>query len=248
MSPPNRFLICALLLGSALIIAGAGKGDPGKKMQNNSCVRCHSELPDSNFLGVKSHSWTGSIHAKRGVTCDKCHGGNPAAASKAEAHAGNLGSSDTQSPVYYKNIPATCGKCHGAEFYEFRQSLHYKMLESAGKGPECVTCHGSMVTSVLTPATVAAVCQRCHNERMGIFPYIPQKAKAVLLLLRTSEELLAAQEKLYPPEKEGDHADHITEARSALHSAELEWHRFDLDKVTEYLQKMYNDLKISRKH
>ncbi len=242
MSKRDDVLVCALIIVcGAHFFSAPAYAAKGEKTEN-SCVSCHSRLPGSSFVGARSHSWTGSIHEKHGVTCDKCHGGNPRATDEKEAHAGVLGSSDPKSTVYYKNIPSTCGKCHGAEFFKFSQSLHYKMLESKGKGPECVTCHGSMVTSILTPDTIAAVCEQCHNERMGIFPYVPQKAKAVLLLLRESKALLDADEKLYHPVEGTAKARHMRDARSSLHSAELEWHKFDLDAITGHLQEMYNSL------
>ncbi len=208
----------------------------------NSCVSCHSRLPGTSFVGAKSHGWTGSIHQTHGVTCDKCHGGDPLASEQKEAHMGVLNSSNPKSPVYFKNIPSTCGKCHGAEFYKFTQSRHYNMLESSGKGPECVTCHGSMVTRILTPNTISSVCEQCHNSRMGIFPYVPQKAKAVLLLLTVSTDLLDTKTKLhYRPDT--NQAQALRDARSSLQSARLDWHKFDLDAITADLQELYNSLK-----
>jgi Cytochrome c7 and related cytochrome c len=229
-------VLCAALIFSVSVHAA------GNEEVRNSCVHCHSQLPNTSFVGVKSHSWKGSIHQKKGVTCDKCHGGNPRASGEKEAHRGVLGSSNPGSTVYYKNVPATCGKCHGAEFYKFTQSLHYSRLESTGQGPDCVTCHGSMVTTILIPDTVAAVCERCHNERMGIFPYIPQKAKAVLLSLKVSEALLDADKMLYQHTGDSAAALSLRDAQSYLHSAKLDWHKFDLDTVTEDLQGMYRSI------
>src|SRR5512141_962956 len=118
-------LACLLSALSALLFSGiSDAADP----IGNSCVHCHSGLPGSSFVGAKSHSWTGSAHQKRGVTCDKCHGGNPAAPGEKEAHQGVLGSKNPQSSIYYKNIPSTCGKCHGAEYFKFKRSLHYRLL------------------------------------------------------------------------------------------------------------------------
>ena len=239
MSKLDRVLFRTLLACGAFLFSAAVSGADENKT-GNSCVACHSRLPGSSFVGVKSHSWKGSIHQKNGVTCDKCHGGDPRAAGQKEAHAGVFGSSDTKSTVYFKNVPSTCGKCHGAEFYKFTQSLHYKRLESEGKGPECVTCHGSMVTGVLTPDTIAAVCERCHNTRMGVFPYVPEKAKAVLLLLRQSRALLDANAKLYHPAEGTEKARALRDARSSLHSAMLDWHKFDLDTIIADLQDLYN--------
>jgi hypothetical protein len=236
----NDLIFCLLAMcGTFLFIATANAARQGPL--RNSCVRCHSQLPGNSFIGAKSHSWRGSIHQKNGVTCDKCHGGDPLATGQREAHVGVFGSSNRESSVYYKNIPSTCGKCHGAEFYKFTQSLHYRMLESRGRGPDCVSCHGSMVTTVLSPDNIAAACERCHNERMGVFPYVPQKAKAVLLLLRESKALLDADEKLHRAAR-GSRRALLRAAGASLHSAQLDWHRFDLDTITSHLQEMYDSL------
>ncbi len=241
MSKLVQVLVCALFACIAFLMLAAAN-DANENNVVNSCVACHAKLPESSFMGEKSHSWNGSIHEKQGVTCDKCHGGDPRASGQKEAHTGVFGSSDTRSTVYFKNVPSTCGKCHGIEFSKFSQSLHYKMLESEGNGPDCVTCHGSMVTVILAPDTIMAVCERCHNTRMGVFPYVPEKAKAVLLLLRQSSALLDADEKLYHPVEGTEKAIALSNARSSLHSAVLDWHKFDLDTIIADMQDMYNSL------
>jgi hypothetical protein len=239
MSRLEHILGCLVVLCGALILVHSAMA-AGNPAQENSCVQCHFKLAASSFYGVKSHGWVGSVHQRHGVTCDKCHGGNPGAAQKNLAHIGVFGSSNPHSTVYFKNIPATCGKCHGAEFYKFTQSVHYQMLESTGKGPDCVTCHGSMVTRVLTPDDMVAVCARCHNARMGISPQVPQQAKSTLLLLRESKALLAADQGLYPAPRSAQTAQALDAAGVALHSAKLDWHKFDLRAITKYLAEFYD--------
>ncbi len=223
-----------LFILSVILVLGVQAAKAG-----NSCVRCHSVLSNKSFIGVKSHSWQGSIHQEHGIMCDKCHGGDPDAVTEKLAHIGVFSSSNPDSTVYYKNIPSTCGKCHGAEFYKFTQSYHYKKLESTGQGPNCVTCHGSMVTAVLTPSDMANVCDRCHNSRIGVLPYIPKEAKAVLLLLKQSRELINADRKLYTSKNDEKL---LSAAQANMSSARLEWHTFDLDSIVNYLQEAYNSL------
>ncbi len=240
--PRSEHILACLVTMCGVLIFAAPVGSATSEKMKNSCVECHSQLTGDSFVGAKSHAWKGSVHQRRGVTCEKCHGGNPGASGQKEAHSGVLGSRSAQSPVYYKNIPSTCGKCHGAEFYKFTQSFHYRKLESAGKGPDCVTCHGSMVTTVLAPDTVEAVCERCHNERLGVLPYIPKKAKAVLLLLRESDTLVEAEKKLHRPAPGSEKDRALRDAEAALHSAKLDWHKFDLDTITNHLQGLYHSL------
>ncbi|VAX30936.1 hypothetical protein MNBD_NITROSPIRAE02-1175, partial [hydrothermal vent metagenome] len=84
----DKYITGLLIILSAIFILSApGLAAEGKKIEN-ACVNCHSKLPGSSFVGIKSHDWKGSIHQKHGVTCDKCHGGNPAAIDKNKAHKG----------------------------------------------------------------------------------------------------------------------------------------------------------------
>jgi hypothetical protein len=73
---------------------------------------------------------------------------------------------------------------------------------------------------------------RCHVVR----------AKAVLLLLRESKALLDADLKLYHPAEGSEHARVVNDARSSLHSASLDWHKFDLDTIIVDLQDVYTSL------
>ncbi len=235
----TRFVITTFSL-AGLLVSGIISGTGAYAFDgSNGCVRCHTALASNSFVGAKSHNWEGSIHQEHGITCDKCHGGDPTTLNEKLAHVGVFGSSSPDSTVYFKNIPRTCGKCHGAELYKFTQSYHYKKLESSGQGPNCVTCHGSMVTTVLKPDDLAGVCERCHNSRLGVYTYVPEKAKTVLLLLAASKSLIGADGKLYT--SKGDQK-LLQAAQRNISAARLAWHTFDLDSIVSSLQAAYDSL------
>src|SRR3989338_3806820 len=119
--------------------------------QENSCVQCHQKADGVAYLEHNFTDWESSVHARGKISCDACHGGNPSKSVKGEAHKGMRSSREEKSPLYFTNIPATCGSCHQAEFKAFKKSAHYRDLQKSGRGPNCVTCHGSMANHVLAP-------------------------------------------------------------------------------------------------
>ncbi|MBI4403697.1 MAG: hypothetical protein HY537_06035, partial [Deltaproteobacteria bacterium] len=82
---------------------------------SNGCVDCHKDEKfkvQNKLLYDYYKNWENSPHEIANVSCVDCHGGNTKTHDKVEAHLGLLPQSDPKSPVYYKNIPATCGRCH----------------------------------------------------------------------------------------------------------------------------------------
>ena len=59
------------LAGFVVVAACLGFGQT-----TNSCLDCHSALPDA--LGVTQEKFSQDVHAQRGLTCVSCHGGDPA--------------------------------------------------------------------------------------------------------------------------------------------------------------------------
>ncbi len=213
---------------------------------NNSCITCHSDLKKNGnkLVNFMVHNWKDSIHRKNGVNCQACHGGNPLKSTKKGAHIGVFRPSNPKSTIYYKNIPATCGKCHRAELRAFKLSYHYKHLETVGNGPNCVTCHGSMSTHILTPETIAATCKHCHNYRLAIDPTVPGRAKSALLLISQSRLLLNAYKTVYRKGKTtAKTAWELNNARSNLDKAISSWHKFNLENVVRLIENMYYNLK-----
>lgn len=173
--------------------------------------------------------WQKSIHAKRGLSCNVCHGGNTQTDEKAAAHQGIVHSSDPSSRIYFDKIPETCGSCHTKELKGFKESVHYKELESTGRGPNCVTCHGSMATRLMTPREMESICTLCHRR--------PTQAYAALLTLQSSQKLLTQLEEQLkqmqgqPADVAGQIAD-LDKARQSYRDALVTWHTFDMSKVS----------------
>lgn len=163
---PARKSICGFCAGLLFFLAPSGvfAGDPG-----SSCVSCHRTIAGVNYLEHDFADWTQSVHAKAGVSCEACHGGNPAAQDVHEAHKGLKPSTDKSSPVYFTRIPATCGACHDPEYKAFQKSAHFEELQKSGRGPNCVTCHGSMANHILAPRDLEQSCSLCHKQPTQAF-------------------------------------------------------------------------------
>ncbi|MDI6857491.1 MAG: cytochrome c3 family protein [Dehalococcoidia bacterium] len=153
--------------------------DAGRRIEGQAvielCGRCHRQ---EQALQARS------VHSDAHVaTCLDCH--NPGGSGHAIQPV-----LSAQSPVYRKNVAATCGKCHADEalmaryglktdvFETYMGSPHAKALRlsradlSALSPATCATCHGShdakrvddRTSPVRSAATLAIVCARCHSD------------------------------------------------------------------------------------
>ncbi len=207
--------------------------------EENSCVACHSDpkviqsLPSQQTYYFAE--WSASVHATNGITCDKCMGGDATKKEKELAHAAMKRASDPESPVYYKNIPETCGRCHQAQYTNFTQSLHYQRLKAEKLGPECVTCHGSVGVKKVDAIQISKKCSSiCHNEIMGIKPTKPAEAREILTRAEEATAKIAQAQVMVGVGRKG--GEDMTKAEEALREASIQlkhstgtWHRFDLD-------------------
>ena len=232
-----RYKILFLVLAAVVIALPCPASD-------NRCVNCHGKIEKTD-LTQPVHSfkeWRQSIHAKKGVTCDVCHGGNPQGTDQASAHKGIERSSDPGSRIYFNKIPETCGSCHVQELENFKRSSHYKELKNSGKGPNCVTCHGSMATRVLSPRDMDSLCNLCHQK--------PTKAYATLLSLDTSRKLTEQlRKKIREGESKrldvsGQSAD-LKKAEQSYREALLVWHSFVMEKALPAVQDLNHQIRNS---
>ncbi len=90
--------------------------------------------------------------------------------------------SDPESPIYWQNIPNTCGICHGDIAEKYLDSVHGKaLMQGIHDAPNCTDCHGAHAvegpespTSPVSPERVSqSICATCHsneklNEKYGI--------------------------------------------------------------------------------
>ena len=141
----------------------------GEQVEEDACIACHAaEKMDPKFKNIPQ-SWKMSIHYQHNVSCHDCHGGDPKDAEMSMSRQrGFVGTPK------YAEVPEFCGKCHVGILKNYLESGHGKALKSTGKGPNCVTCHGShKEEQYIKKANIDIInerlCSKCHSyERAKI--------------------------------------------------------------------------------
>ncbi len=214
-----------------------------------SCsIVCHEDK--LNKSTASSYAlWSISTHALFNVTCEKCHGGNPLATSKTEAHVGLSNNS-----IARANTPETCGKCHGSQLDEFKSSLHFKKLESGEEGPApaCITCHQAHSVRVLTASEIEDFCSNCHNNITGIDPAVPKKAeKALSSVNELQVEFSKARSAVITAKASGKDVTaaeaELDSARTIMKNIPSVWHRFNLTYFDTEVQQGITNTKQAEK-
>ncbi|VVB54502.1 Cytochrome c3 [uncultured archaeon] len=195
-------------------------------------LECHvttiDKIAKSNY-----EQWTNSKHAMFNVTCDNCHGGNTSSDVKEVAHIGVSRSSDSNSSVFYRNVPDTCGKCHKDELNQFKESLHYQNLKALKQAPSCDTCHMPHEFKVLNASQFQDLCSSCHNIDMNIAPDVPEQAvNAINNADKLKNEIRIADADVKQAKQQGKD---VTAAQKELDAAiairdnlPILWHSFNL--------------------
>ena len=168
-----RWLLLAAFLG---LSASLGYGQA-----KNSCLDCHSTLPDP--IGVTQEKFSQDIHAQKGLTCVSCHGGDATSDDADQAMSRKAG---WKGKIDRKQIPTLCGSCHSDPAYirgfnpslrtdqlsQYLTSVHGKRLATGDtKVAVCTDCHSvhdlrapSDPRSTVNPVNVATTCSRCHAD------------------------------------------------------------------------------------
>jgi cytochrome b subunit of formate dehydrogenase len=150
--------------------------DDAKSPVNHSnipgtCGRCHGQKFLMDGVGESAQafeSYQESVHgratekgSKKAAVCTDCHGTHEI-----------LRANEQNSPIYKFNVPATCGKCHGAIQQTFMQSIHGQGISRGnGLSPVCTDCHGihsikahiDPNSSVSEQNLARDTCARCHE-------------------------------------------------------------------------------------
>jgi predicted CXXCH cytochrome family protein len=155
---------------------------PMRAQAKNSCLDCHSVLPDE--LGVTPEKFSQDIHAQKGLTCESCHGGDESADDAEKAMSPKAG---FRGKIDRKQIPQLCGgNCHSDpaamrqfdpslridQLSEYKTSIHGQRLAKGDtKVAVCIDCHSvhdirppSDPHSKVNPLNVATTCARCHAD------------------------------------------------------------------------------------
>lgn len=202
--------------------------------RNVGCsLDCHADrirqLATANY-----EQWSDSLHAHNGVTCDVCHGGDPKQATIEKAHTGIKNITEPDSPVYYTNVPQTCGKCHSKELMSFQSSKHYQKLEALKLAPTCTTCHIPHRFTIMDPEDFRYSCGNCHSVTKKIADYeVPLKAEEMISKLNnlknnieiTKQDIFIAKRNGTDVTQAEQYAD---DALNALDNLAPMWHEFNL--------------------
>lgn len=141
------------------------------------CITCHTELEGE--LQAPALEWPNSAHAKAGVMCQDCHGGDPGDMELAMKTKGY------QPRPKRDEIAKMCSKCHADplrmrqynlrtdQFDLYSGSVHgKKMAEHDIESATCVDCHGKHeIRKIDDPlasvnrANVVQTCGKCHSDR-----------------------------------------------------------------------------------
>jgi len=143
-----------------------------KISQEKLCLSCHLDSPEVRKRTAPSAGFITMY--EKSVHGSALNSGNPEAANCVDCHGSHeVLKSTSNSPTAKKNIPYTCGKCHGEITKEYLESIHGTALKKGVKEtPSCTDCHGEHnILKHDDPKSPVAfqnlsrqVCSPCHSS------------------------------------------------------------------------------------
>jgi predicted CXXCH cytochrome family protein len=210
----------------ALLVAGTAAANGA--FQDDTCVRCHSAIPQAPRWQHTYEDWQDSLHANVNVDCHSCHGGDAHATDAKKAHEGMVPVGGPDTPQTRLMAARVCGACHPDKYWGFSHSRHFQRLQEGKPAAYCHTCHTSVGSRVLTPQTIAAACRKCHDdESPGSIPQVAETLLTHLYQVRLALTFRDPEAKLTTEQWRT-----VSEAATAAMNA---WHSFDLPAVDRAL-------------
>ncbi|MBK7641667.1 MAG: hypothetical protein IPJ19_01235 [Planctomycetes bacterium] len=163
--------ILARITTLVLLVSASAFARAEQEPAPEQCIVCH---------GKEGHDLTQSIHAKAGIGCTSCHGGDAQALEVEAAHGKELKRFKTP-----REALEACGSCHSSveqmRIYGLRTdqlslywtSKHGQKLAQDGDPnvATCISCHGAHdvlraadTRSPVHPFNQVATCGRCHAD------------------------------------------------------------------------------------
>jgi len=203
----------------------------GEQLEEDVCIGCHSSDTMKQEYRTVVEDWKASWHAQNNISCHDCHGGDPKdAAMSMSPQRGFVGVPKSA------GVPEFCGKCHIAILKNYLESGHGKTLKSTGKGPNCVTCHGShRIGKAGIDIINEQTCTKCHSYdrargmKQALF-VVEKKMGEMERDLRTLKE-----EGIFADEKERTLFSTQAEFRALFHTVDVSLVKQRTDEFTKRL-------------
>jgi len=174
-------LLAALLAGPAAGLQDDGAATPARR-GSDQCATCHASQAEER-LSAPTHNLEYDFHARVGIGCAECHGGDPTAPEVQQGHdkeKGFIGIPPAEA------IPDLCGRCHADPAYmrtenpslpvdqleKYWTSRHGELLRMGlRKVAHCASCHtahnirpANDPSSSVYPVTLPRTCAHCHAD------------------------------------------------------------------------------------
>jgi hypothetical protein len=138
------------------------------------CATCHSDIAKMKPYDLPADQYALYLTSQHGLLLAK---GNDKVAVCIDCHGVHdiRRRDDPRSSVFVRNIPATCGRCHGAgapgvapvpgsPYADYAAGVHGRAFLDQGNNsaPTCASCHGTHGAAPPGVGDVDKVCGQCH--------------------------------------------------------------------------------------
>lgn len=159
-------------------------GSHSDSLAQTSCINCHLQLDDQ--LKTATDNLADDSHAKNGISCERCHGGDADVQFEEDLEAAMDVNKGYIGVPKRNDIPRLCSKCHSDAAYiksfnpnlptdqyqQYLTSQHgLKLASGDTKVAVCSDCHSkhniqpaNTMSSTVFPNNIPDMCGRCHSD------------------------------------------------------------------------------------